>query len=86
MKIIMLLFFALVCASSFAEETKTLETIKVKGTKEKKGYFEIPESVLILQENEVPATDSTNSIQVINAAPNVQLIAIGLEHHSVFVE
>lgn len=72
-----LTFFATVLlifgAEAFGNETFSLETIQVKGTKENKSYFEVPESIAILRENELPATGRENSLQVLNAVPNVEV-------------
>ncbi len=63
-------FFA---AASHANQVITLETIKVSGTKEEKNYFENPESISILQENELPGTGRENNLQILNAVPNVEV-------------
>lgn len=73
MKRVILALFALHLAEAQAQTTYTLETIEVKGTKEGKTYFENPESVVILKENELPATGRENDLQILNAVPNVEI-------------
>lgn len=73
MKRVILALFALYFAEAQAETTYTLETIEVKGTKEGKTYYENPESIAILNENELPATGRENDLQILNAVPNVEV-------------
>lgn len=63
----------MVATATHAEESVTLETITVKGTKEEKDDFDNPESVLILREHEIPTTGRSNNLQVLNAVPNVEV-------------
>ncbi len=53
--------------------TIVLEAVEVKGTKEEKSYFQSTESVTILQSTELPGGGRENSLQVLNAVPNVQV-------------
>lgn len=62
----------LTSASSFAQtDATTLETVTIRGAKDGTNYAETPSSVVILQENELPANGRQNSLEVINAVPNV---------------
>ncbi|MCO5144445.1 MAG: TonB-dependent receptor [Oligoflexia bacterium] len=56
-----------------AEDALVLETIKVKGTKEEKSYFENTESISILKENEVTVSGRASDLQVLTAVPNVEV-------------
>lgn len=73
MKRIILAIVILAGAKTHAQTTYTLETIKVKGTKEEKTYFENPESIAILNENELTGSGRENDLQILNAVPNVEV-------------
>lgn len=66
-------FLFLVILKAFGQESVTLETITVKGTKEDKNYFQSPQSISILQEKDLPAAGRANNMQVLSAVPNVEV-------------
>lgn len=52
-------------------DSTTLETVTIRGTKDGAAYAESPSSVVILQENELSTSGRQNSLEVVNAVPNV---------------
>lgn len=56
-----------------AQETLTLDTITVKGTKEEKGYLSNTESVSIFQENELPTAGRESDLKALNGTPNFEV-------------
>lgn len=72
---IVTLFFALNIYSveALSEETETLGPVIVTGTKKEGTYFENPEGILLLKEDEVVASGQANGLQVLSGAPNVEV-------------
>ena len=56
-----------------AQDSVSIETIQVRGTKEEKAITETPESVSILQDTDVSTAGRENDLQVLNALPNVDV-------------
>lgn len=74
MKSLLLTLVLFSTPSAFAdEETIRLDTITVTGTKDEKSYAETPQSVTVLKETDLTPIGSENSIQILNAVPNVQV-------------
>lgn len=62
-----------VSAATYGQDAVRLDSITVRGTKDERGFSENPESVIILQENEISGAGRDNDIQVLNAVPNVEV-------------
>jgi iron complex outermembrane receptor protein len=69
----MLLLLALLSAPAFAAEDYTLEAISVRGQKDNRTYAETTESVTTVDEAYLNQAGRENSIEVLNARPNVQI-------------
>lgn len=69
MKIIILSLALLSSTSAYAQEA--LESIRVQGNKEERTYLETTESISVLNEPQLASPTQSNSIQVLNALPNV---------------
>ncbi len=69
----MLFFMWILMSFAPAQELTSVETIEVKGTKERKTFLETIESVSVLGSEELPATGRENDLDILNALPNVQV-------------
>lgn len=54
-------------------EKVVLDSIQVRGHKENKNYLDTPESVTVLQEKDMAVFGRENSLQALNAVPNVEV-------------